>query len=215
MINITTLRAMAAAGASVEVILAAVEAELMAEGVRVQARRAKDAERQRRRRHVDSDNVAPCHTESRGVTRTPRDENVSFLLSSSSENSTSKKEVRKKERARKTLLPDDWLPNPKHYAKGSRSYIDQKADDMRNWAKSKAIMRADWDATFHGFLRPREGFGGSSNAKASAGDRAREFARRIREVEHPKGVGRPDEFFGGDGDSSGPARPVSQLQKLG
>src|SRR6185437_15916612 len=48
MIDITTLRAMAAAGASVDVILAAVEAELVAESARVQASKVKAAERQQR-----------------------------------------------------------------------------------------------------------------------------------------------------------------------
>ncbi len=177
MINISILRAMVAAGAPVEAILAAVEADQLAEGERVQARRAKDAERKRRQRHADS----------AGQCVTPQDSadtlsalTLSFFPSSNSECSQEgSKEVktvvvegqkRKKvsRETKKSLLPDDWIPKPAHYAKAKKqnfpdSWIEQKADDLRNWAKSKAIMRADWDATFHGFIRPKElvnGFGG-------------------------------------------------------
>lgn len=145
---------MVAAGAPVEAILAAVEADQKAEGERVQARREKDAARKRRQRHAD----APS------VTRTPRDTQVSLTSLLPSENTEQKQEVIKKVRARsaaKTAIPDEWKPNAAHYAKAqaqnqSARFVDQKADDMRNWAKSKAITRADWDATFHGFLKPGE-----------------------------------------------------------
>lgn len=153
MIDIAILRAMVAAGAPVEAILAAVEADQAAERVRVQARRDADAERQRRRR------VTPCHADTAGQTVTPRDTADGSLTSSllSSQVSENKQEKgRKKERAArvgKSLLPDDWAPTAAHYTKGDRGFVERKADDMRNWAKSKAIMRADWDATFHGFLR--------------------------------------------------------------
>lgn len=190
MINISTLRAMATAGASVEVILAAVEAEIIAEGARVQARKDRDAERQRR--HRDAKAVTPSQVVSHGVTRRHSDTEVSLTSSSlltSLENSTSKKEVSKKERARKCFLPDDWLPKPSHYAKASQAHVDRKADDLRNWAKSKAIMRADWDATFHGFLRPTEGSNGTGRQQ-NLGDVARELADEARVLERQAGVSR-------------------------
>jgi hypothetical protein len=34
-----------------------------------------------------------------------------------------------------------------------RSAVDSKAEDMRIWAGSKGETKADWDLTFHGFLR--------------------------------------------------------------
>lgn len=194
MIDITTLRAMAKAGASVDVILAAIEAELVAEGARVQARRAKDAERQRRSRHADSKTVTPCHAESHPVTRSHSDMELSLTSSSflTSTKEASKKEESKKERASKRQLPSDWVPKPAHYAKAKKlnhpdGYVDQKAEDLRDWARSKAIMRADWDATFNGFLKNREttnGFGGprplqdDSKSISRAGRELTEKARR-------------------------------------
>lgn len=181
MIDIAILRAMAAAGAPVDAILAAIEADQMAERARVQARRTADAERQRRNR------VTRSHADSNGQAVTPRDSRDvagSYLSSlSSSQTSEIKKEKKesKKERARKTQLPDDWEPKASHYAKGDRTFVDRKAEDLRNWAKSKAVLRADWDATFHGFLSPekqRQSNGtGSSSLAGVDGLIAREKAR--------------------------------------
>jgi hypothetical protein len=201
MIDIATLRAMAAAGASVDVILAAVEAELVAEGERVQARRAKDAERQRRKRgrHADS-------TESHPVTRSHADGGAAVTLLLSSSDSVSKQEESKKERksprARKSLLPDAWNPKPSHYDKGQQHHlaphaVDQKAEDMRNWAKSKAIMRADWDATFHGFLRPKEGYTNGTGRKSLV-DIGTELADEARELERKAGITRSSFDFRSD-----------------
>lgn len=212
MIDISILRAMVAAGAPVEAILAAVEADQLAEGERVQARRAKDAERQRRKRHADT-------AESRTVTRSHSDADASLSSLLSSSVSTTKqqesKEEKKKERARKSLLPDDWAPKPRHYEKAKKfghpdGFVDRKADAMRSWAASKAIMRASWDATFDGFIEPKEGHNGSRNSTgrtdSTAGPDARPdaivagvggaFARRFSNQhagQHGNGVSRnPD-----------------------
>lgn len=177
MIDIAILRAMAANGAPVEAILAAIEADQRAEIERVQARRLADAERQRRRRHADT----------AGQTVTPRDTaDTSTALSSSlspsktSEIQERKEEKKERSRAKKSALPDEWTPKLAHYDKAkkqnqSAAFVDQKADDMRNWARSKAVMRADWDATFHGFLRPDEsqkvnGHGSRTHRVAAAFD---------------------------------------------
>jgi hypothetical protein len=177
MIDITTLRAMAKAGATVDVILAAVEAELVAEGVRVQARRVKDAERQRRNRHA----------ESRPVTRSHNDMEVSLASLLPSSISTPKKEERKKERARKTHLPEDWLPKPRHYEKAKKfnhpdGFVDRKADSMRSWAASKAIMRANWDATFDGFIEPKEGQSNGLGGSRPLQDDSKSISRAGREL---------------------------------
>ena len=165
MIDIKILRAMANAGAPVDAILAAIEVDQSAEIARVQARRAADADRKRRERKSK---------EVQGQSRTALDSLDavgSYLLTSNLENSNIKQEDKKvrERRATKTLLPDSWEPKPSHYAKAARALVDRKAEDLRNWAKSKAIMRADWDATFHGFLRPREGMNGHEPSAKRSG----------------------------------------------
>jgi hypothetical protein len=73
----------------------------------------------------------------------------------------------------KLPLPDDWKPSPAHFAAASRlqlstAVVEGKAEDMRIWAQSNDIRKANWDATFHGFLRNavsksggQGGYGGS------------------------------------------------------
>jgi hypothetical protein len=59
-------------------------------------------------------------------------------------------------------LPDEWRPSEGHYAEGAamhhgRDQVDAKADEMRLWARAnghRAVARkADWDATFLGWMR--------------------------------------------------------------
>jgi hypothetical protein len=190
LIDISILRAMVAAGAPVEAILAAVEADQKAEGERVQARREKDAERQR------------CYRLSHPVTRSHSDSDVSLSSLLSSTESTTKKVESKKERARKSLLPATWRPNEAHYAKAAKLGIPadamlMKVDDLRNWAASKAIMRADWDATFHGFLRPKANGASNGQHRETLDDRAGRLIDRAQELEFEAGVGREDDPFGG------------------
>lgn len=71
------------------------------------------------------------------------------------------KEINKKEkkvRVAKHPLPAEWQPNEKHFAAAGalnipRSAVLSKAEDMRIWAGSTGALKADWDLTFHGFLR--------------------------------------------------------------
>jgi hypothetical protein len=65
-------------------------------------------------------------------------------------------------RARGTTLPADWKPSDKLIAYGenlglARYQIEAEAETMRLWAeanRNRAIARkANWDATFKGFLR--------------------------------------------------------------
>jgi hypothetical protein len=73
MLDISVLRAMAAAGATVEMILAAVEASQLAEQAKVDERRAAAAARKRKSRSTPSHDVTQCHTTSRDVTVTECD----------------------------------------------------------------------------------------------------------------------------------------------
>jgi hypothetical protein len=153
----------------------------------VQAGRASNAARQQkwRNKHNGKSQSVTLHN----VTS---QESLSSLLSSS-ETTTSDKKVSKKERARKSLLPDAWRPSTAHYLKAakqkqSETFVDGKAEDMRNWAKSKAIMRADWDATFYGFLKPQEATNGPN--RKSLVDLGYELADEARELERQAGVGR-------------------------
>lgn len=177
MIDISILRAMAAAGAPVEVILAAIEVDQRSEIARVQARRLADAERQRLSRMSHGQAVTPRDT-------ADTNEALTSFLPSSKPIETNKKEEKKKVRGGrvgKHLLPDDWTPKPVHYAKAEREFVEQKADDLRNWAKSKGIMRIDWDATFHGFLKPRAN-GGLLNVQTDRDRGKSDFKQALREL---------------------------------
>lgn len=66
--------------------------------------------------------------------------------------------IKKKVGTRKHPLPPEWQPNESHFEKAAekqipRSAVLSKAEDMRLWAQSSGSTKADWDATFHGFLR--------------------------------------------------------------
>jgi hypothetical protein len=70
---------------------------------------------------------------------------------------TPKKDILKKVSKRKPI-PPDWKPSEVHFAKAAemnipRSAVEAKAEDMRIWAGSSGAVKADWDLTFHGFLR--------------------------------------------------------------
>lgn len=75
-----------------------------------------------------------------------------------SEKALTHKIIDKKVRARKIPCPVEWQPTESHFAKAAaknipRSAVLEKAEDMRVWAKSSGALKADWDATFDGFLR--------------------------------------------------------------
>jgi hypothetical protein len=82
-------------------------------------------------------------------------------------------------RTRKTgqrELPSDWSPSGQSITKGlslgfSQTEIASIAETMRDWAASKAARKANWDATFNGFLtrdaRERKTARPSQQARAS------------------------------------------------
>jgi hypothetical protein len=64
----------------------------------------------------------------------------------------------KKVRAVRHQIPPEWKPSEVHFLKAAelnipRAAVEAKAEDMRLWALGKGELKADWDATFHGFLR--------------------------------------------------------------
>jgi hypothetical protein len=142
------VRTLIAAGASPDVA-AVVVAEAYAAGVAqgtlsadkvdisADRRRAKDRERKReiRRHSAESADIPQM--------------SASAL--------TLKKDIVKKVSKRRPLSAD-WAPSEVHFQKAAemnipRSAVEAKAEDMRIWAGSSGAVKADWDLTFHGFLR--------------------------------------------------------------
>jgi hypothetical protein len=63
-----------------------------------------------------------------------------------------------KSKSRRIPIPPEWRPSEVHFTKAAemhipRSAVEAKAEDMRIWAGSSGAVKADWDLTFHGFLR--------------------------------------------------------------
>jgi hypothetical protein len=94
------------------------------------------------------------------VTNVTNPENALLLTSLTTSESEDKK-GRKKVRARKAPagpIPPEFQPNEKHFEAADRLGIPrqavfEKSEDMRIWAQSSGAVKADWDATLHGFLR--------------------------------------------------------------
>jgi len=119
---------------------------------------------------------------------------LSSSVSSKKDSTEKESKEEKKVRARRKVsvtLRDDWGPSPSHFEAAARLGITVakvyiKADDMRFWAKSTDARKADWDATFHGFLRRdaqqgTNGHGKSSRSGAkSCADAADDLLARIQ-----------------------------------
>jgi hypothetical protein len=162
------LRELIAAGLQGESLVAAVErieqAQPKATDATAERRRAKDRERY----HLRKPQKTPTPPKSTEI--------VEMALSSTSSVVSDTKILEsKKERVRKSQLPADWVPKPRHYEKAKKfkhpdGFVDLKADAMRSWAASKAVMRANWDATFDGFLEPKEGTNGQRGSRSFQDD---------------------------------------------
>jgi len=146
------LKELIAAGLQGESLIAAVErieqAQPKAIDATAERRRAKDRER--------------YHLRKPQKTPTPPKSTETALSSTSSVETIVSKVESKKERARKSLLPATWLPKPSHYELAKKygkspEYVDLKAEELRDWAVGKGVMRADWDRTLNTFIRPKEG----------------------------------------------------------
>jgi hypothetical protein len=138
--------------------------------------RSKDAERQRNYRNRKRNRggmavpaEAVSHENGRDMSRDNR--NDALILPSIQEGTLDKKKElpavnedtgRRQRKKQAVALPDDWMPKPAHYEAAkklnlSSDFVERKADDMRIWAKSNDSRKADWDMTFHGFLRRDSG----------------------------------------------------------
>ncbi len=128
---------------------------------------------------------------SRETSRLERD--GALILSSSASLDLGKEETEKKVRTvvvegqkpskRRSLapLPDDWKPTAMHVAAANRlnlhpGIIESKAEDMRLWAQSNDIRKANWDATFHGFLRRAASPNGGGNGQRNGAGRGNSAA---------------------------------------
>lgn len=187
MIDIAVLEAMAAAGANVEMILAAVRAAQEKHLKKLTDRRAKDAERKRRSRAVRNG-----HAESRGPSDVVCDPPQHIPPQEKKE----PKKVLSSTRAH--LLPEGW--KPKDYEPSD----DYELDKMTDWARSKAIKRADWDATFRNWKRnARERTNGSGNHTPRANGRGRANGHG---GDFAAGIAKAAAAIIGDGALAGPAR---------
>jgi len=159
------VRALVAAKATPEMILAAVEAAEQANVDKLTARRAKDAERQSRFRernvsHVTQRDSSPT-VASRAIASRAEPE-----TNNSSENK-GRKEERKEEppaavspspKPSKTLCPPEFEPSAKALDLGVSLGLDRTAvfaarDTMVAWSRGNGEKRLDWDAVFGNWLR--------------------------------------------------------------
>lgn len=165
------VRALVAAKATPEMILAAVEAAEQTATDALAQRRASDAARQAAKRertkqdHVTSRDVTVTAPSRAGVSRAEPETTLS-------EENTSKEERKHSPSARrasaKHLIPDDFVPNEVTFAKAagrglSRAEVLEKVEALREWSHGKGEKRADWDAVIQGALRrdatPKPGTG--------------------------------------------------------
>jgi len=109
------------------------------------------------------------HQSSRYASRSERDASLNTSLSSlpllGGKEEIEKKDAAvvvegRKPRTKRTPmpLPDNWQPSAMHHATAARlrlaaGVLESKAEDLRIWATSNDIRKANWDATFHGFLK--------------------------------------------------------------
>jgi hypothetical protein len=149
MIDIAILRAMAAAGATVDVIISAIELAVQPE----LERRAGNADRQRRYR----ERKALRNVASRDVGVTLPLHNAQGPLSKKEEERTVSKEERERPLTRparkralspKVPIPEEWFPEGQVTPAECR-----ELEKMKDWAKSNAIRKADWEATWRNWKR--------------------------------------------------------------
>lgn len=153
------LDALLAAGATAEMIVAAVKADAAKDALAVEAKRAKDRERQRR--HRESRDVTPCHSDgadSPSLDKSPPQTPLKINPIPC---------VRDAREGRWHRLPDEWQP-----ARPLPAAIQAKADqwppgalddalaDFRRWAVNAANTngkgrKLDWDQAWRNWVTRR------------------------------------------------------------
>lgn len=175
MISVAALRALVAAGATAAMLVDAIEAEMAGSEKKLEARRAKDAERQRQYR---SRGVTRSHAESR-VTVCDDESALSYLLPSESQKPKEEKKERAK-RDRGHVCPEDLRPSEVHFEAGlkqnlSRERVEACCDAMKNWSKSnshRAVARkVDWHAALFGWIKTESERTGKVNGHDGHGKR--------------------------------------------
>lgn len=189
-VSAATLKALIDAGVTGDAlvaVVAAIDADMAAAPPLPAPERSGAARRQaayRERKHNASitESITPTVTQGITVTSQPIT-NVTPRVSARAEpettNSSSPPEDQKGKEGRKIppaavreptgkhLLPANWQPSDELVAYGmnlghSRQRCAEIAEDMRVWAQGKGERRADWPATYQGFLR-RESRGGNTH----------------------------------------------------
>jgi hypothetical protein len=161
-------------------------------------RREYDRERQRLKRELAR--MSADNTRMSAESADASYNNNSFSQEKDSIKEEKKVRARKKKSA--DFLPTDWQPNENHFAAADRLKIPhpavlEKAEDLRLWAAGNGIARADWDATFHTFLRrDAERLRGSSDEK-SVHAAAHRLVERMRQFDEPA----PGEIRDGEGEN--------------
>lgn len=180
------VREMLARGVAADVIVIAVEAaEQVSMRVEIpqnsadasaERRRARDRDRKRSKAGIPQNSAD-----------IPQNSTTPLTLTSSQGTSEEVKEG-KKVRARKAIagpLSAEFQPNEKHFEAATklgipRQAVFDKCEDMRIWAASSGSIKADWDATLHGFLR-RDADKLKSN-KPTVHDAARNLSNNVQDL---------------------------------
>jgi len=93
-------------------------------------------------------------------------------------------------------LPADWAPSGalRDLAKSLGVPCDVEAEKLRDWAAANAVRKADWDATFRGWLRRA-----SSTPPARTGSHVRfdPLAQALAQAERAEAEEREAMAFGG------------------
>lgn len=94
----------------------------------------------------------------------PGNSPISYLLTSSSNNLSEKKESKKERQPRKrnAPLPDDWTPSLRAFqlAEQCRQNVQIVEGIFRDYLKSSGKLYADYDAAFNNFIRNQQRFNG-------------------------------------------------------
>lgn len=187
MIRPEVLDALLAAGATAEMIVAAVKADAQQEEIRLQEKRVKDAERQRKSRS------------SRHVTVTPRDRcdtpndiySNPDILSPEDDKSSSTPKQKRTRIGSGTSLPDDWVPILTPAAQKivdgwPPGWLDTQVAAFRDHAADKGRKSKDWQAALRKWLTNADEWGrqknGNRNDSNGIGRKVDGFTAACREI---------------------------------
>ncbi|MBB6424967.1 hypothetical protein [Sphingopyxis sp. JAI128] len=178
--------ALVAAGATVEMLAAAVKADMAEADARLAAKRAKDAARQRKHRGTDAVSrdvtVTECDTED--VTNQPLSRPPNEI------NSNPPTQTREKQtpRARGATIPADWKPQPFGVGTAARAIVDgwppgvldEQAEHFASHHRAKGTVSKDWHDSWSTWVHNSKrfkGFGNGQSKQPSRGGSTRDAAQ--------------------------------------